>query len=68
MEMSQGNYLHRYLKQKYHFFPFFYKIREQEGRKGPAWGGGQLVVVGGRRMWEKGVGGEYGTNSVYVCV
>jgi hypothetical protein len=38
MEMSQGNSLCSYLKQKCYFF-FFYKIREQEGRIGPVWGG-----------------------------
>jgi hypothetical protein len=35
------------------FFPFFfYKIREQEGRTGPARG----VPVGGGRLQVKGVG------------
>jgi hypothetical protein len=39
MEMLQGNQCIAILnKQKCHFF--FYKNRDQEGRTGPAWGGG----------------------------
>jgi hypothetical protein len=40
MELSQGNSLcsYFYLKQAKMSFFFFYKIREQEGRAGPAWG------------------------------
>jgi hypothetical protein len=30
-------------------FFFFYKIREKEGRTGPAWGA--FIPVGGRRRW-----------------
>jgi hypothetical protein len=37
-------------------FFFFYKIEEQEGRIGPAWGWG-LISLGEGRMWEKDVGG-----------
>jgi hypothetical protein len=36
MEMSQGNSLYSYLKQKHHYF-FFYKPREQKSRKVPIW-------------------------------
>jgi hypothetical protein len=66
MEMSQGNSLHSYLKQKCHFFSF-YKIGEQNGGTGPAWGGGWLPWVGaggGERVWQ----GEYSTNTVYTCM
>jgi hypothetical protein len=45
MEMSQGNSLCNYLKQTKMSFFFFYKIGEQEGRTGPAWG----VGTSGRR-------------------
>jgi hypothetical protein len=38
MIMSQGNSLCSYLKQRC-LFLFFYKIEEQEGGTGPAWGG-----------------------------
>jgi hypothetical protein len=43
MELSQGNSLCSYLKQaKVSIFSFsFYKISEQEGRTGPAEGGGR---------------------------
>jgi hypothetical protein len=49
MEVPQGNFQWSYLKQAKmsFFFPLFflYKIREQEGRIGPAWsfgtGGGR---------------------------
>jgi hypothetical protein len=54
MEMSQGNSLYSYLQQTKMSFFFFYKIREQEGRRGPAWG---LVPVADGRMQGKGVGG-----------
>jgi hypothetical protein len=37
MEMLQRNSLCTYVKQKCHFF--VYKIGEQEGGIGPAWGG-----------------------------
>jgi hypothetical protein len=57
MEIPQGNSLcsYLYLKQanmscfSFSFFFFFFcKIREQEGRTGPAWGGGVVPVGGGR--------------------
>jgi hypothetical protein len=40
MEVPQGNSPCNYLKkEKMSFlFPFFYKVGEQEGRIGPAWG------------------------------
>jgi hypothetical protein len=44
MEMSQGNTLCSYRKQKCHFF--FYKIGEQEGRTGSVWGAGTSQGVG----------------------
>jgi hypothetical protein len=47
-------------------FFFFYKIGEQEGQTGPAWGVRWLVPVGegggGERMQES----EYGANTVYT--
>jgi hypothetical protein len=48
MEVSQGNVLGSYLKQaKMSFlFPFFCKIREQEGETGPA--GWRGVATSGR--------------------
>jgi hypothetical protein len=37
IEMLQGNYLYSYLKEEnFHFF-FFYTIREEMDRTGPAW-------------------------------
>jgi hypothetical protein len=57
MEMSQENSLYCDLKQTKMSIFFFYRIGEQEGRTGPAWGRGWLVSMGGSRMWEKGVGG-----------
>jgi hypothetical protein len=58
MEVPQGN-LSSYLKQEKMSFFFFNKIREQEGRTGPAWG------VGNASRKEEEVGkrvetGEYG--------
>jgi hypothetical protein len=58
MEISQGNVPCSYLKQaKMLFFSFlFYKIREQEGRAGPAWEEGgngrrkKVVEKGCRRI------------------
>jgi hypothetical protein len=47
MEMSQGNFLCDYLKQTKMSFFFFYKIGEQVLS-------GELVPVGGGRMWGKG--------------
>jgi hypothetical protein len=62
MEMSQGNSLCTYLKQKYHF-SFFYKITEWNRSCLENWyqweGRG-----GGERVWE----GEDGANSVYTCM
>jgi hypothetical protein len=43
---------------------FFYKIREQEGRTGPAWG--EVAPVGGRRWQGKGYEGQYDANTVYT--
>jgi hypothetical protein len=49
MEMSQGNSLCSYLKQKCHFF----KQNQTTGRRaGPAWEGGSWY------QWERGGGGE----------
>jgi hypothetical protein len=45
MEVSQGNSLCRYLKQTEVSFFFFYKIGEQEDRRGPVSG----VRTSGRR-------------------
>jgi hypothetical protein len=46
---------------------FFYKIEEQEGRTGPAWGGtgtsGREEEVG-ERVWES----ECSTNTMYTCM
>jgi hypothetical protein len=53
MEMSQGNSLCSYLKEKCHFF-FFYKIGEQEGGTGLDWTFG---TSGRGRRWGKGKGG-----------
>jgi hypothetical protein len=50
MKMSQGNSLHRYLKQTKMSFFSFLKIGEQEGGTLPALG--RLAPVGGRR-WKK---------------
>jgi hypothetical protein len=53
MEMSQGIFLHSYLKQTKMSCFLFYKIRVQEGETGPFWGEG--VSTSGRgRMWRKG--------------
>jgi hypothetical protein len=54
MDVPQGNFLCSYLKQVKVSFFFFYKIREQEGRRGPF---GGLVPVGVRRKWGKDVEG-----------
>jgi hypothetical protein len=56
MEMSQGNALCNYLKQTKMSVFFFYKIREQEGRTGPVWGGGVGSSVMGKEKGE-GMGG-----------
>jgi hypothetical protein len=64
--MSQGNSLYSYFKQtKMSFLFFFYKIREQEGRTSPVWGGWYQWKWGGggERVWE----GEYGANTVSTC-
>jgi hypothetical protein len=53
VEISQGNSLCHYLKQKCHFFSFK-KIVKQECEKGPVW---ELVAMGGKRRWGKGVRG-----------
>jgi hypothetical protein len=69
MEISQGNSLYSYLKETKMSF-FFNKIREQEGRTGPAWRGvvSVLLSVGGggseEQVWEC----EYSANTVYACV
>jgi hypothetical protein len=67
MEMSQGNSLHSYLKQEkmpFFFSFFFYEIREQEGRTGPA----REVPVGGVNVRKRVLEGEYGVNIVYTCM
>jgi hypothetical protein len=66
MEMSQGNSLCSYLKQTKMPFFFFYKIREWEGRKGPASGSWYQWEGGGgdERVWES----EHGANTVYTCI
>jgi hypothetical protein len=70
MEISQGNSCVATFipnNKKYHFFKFFYKIREQEGGTGPA----QRMVW---YQWEGGVGrergreDEYGANTVCTCM
>jgi hypothetical protein len=68
MELPQGNSLCSYLRhQKYEFFlPFLYKIREQGGRTGPAWGDWYQWAVG--RDGEMVKEGEYGANTVYTCI
>jgi hypothetical protein len=48
-------------QQKYHRI-FFYKIKEQEGGTGPAWGTG--TSGSGEKVWES----EYGANIVYTCM
>jgi hypothetical protein len=60
MEMSQENSVCSYLylklaKMSLFLSFFFYKYWEQVGKTGPAGG-------------KKGVGGEYGTNTVYTCM
>jgi hypothetical protein len=57
MEMSQGNSLYSYLKQKKMSFFSFIKIREQESRTGPDWWGEGVGTSGRRREWGKGKGG-----------
>jgi hypothetical protein len=52
MEMSQGNSLYSYLKQKIHFV--FYRNGEQEGRTGSAWG---IGTCGRREKVGEDVGG-----------
>jgi hypothetical protein len=47
-------------------FFFFYKIKEQEGRPGPAWGEGYQWV--GEEYGERVKEGEYSTNTVYTCI
>jgi hypothetical protein len=51
MEISQGNSLCSYLylkqaKMSFIFYFFFYKIRQQEGRTGPAQGVGDVGTCG----------------------
>jgi hypothetical protein len=65
MEISQGNSLCSYLypnKQKCHFF--IYKIREQEGRTGPA----QEMRAGTSRRGEVVGKGGWMVNTVQKCV
>jgi hypothetical protein len=67
MEMPQGSSPCSYLKQKCNYLLIFlYKIREQEGKTGPAWGdwyqfeggrGGEMVKVD-----------EYSANTLYTCM
>jgi hypothetical protein len=56
MEMSQGNSLYSYLKQKCHFLKN--EIGEQEGRIGPVWG----IGISGR-----GEDVEKGYRRVNIC-
>jgi hypothetical protein len=66
MEMSQGYSLCSILNKNVIFF--FYKIREQEGKIGSAWGKGDGTSGrqggGGERVCE----GEYNANTVYACM
>jgi hypothetical protein len=64
-EMSQGNTLYSYLKQKYLFFFFFFLNREQEGKTSPVWGAG---TSGREEDIRKGYEGEYGRNIMYICM
>jgi hypothetical protein len=59
MEVSQGNSLCSYFKQKCHFF---YKIRKrrENGSFAGSWGG---VETSGREEVGKGCRGEYGANT-----
>jgi hypothetical protein len=41
------------------------KNGEQEGKIDPIWG---LALVGGQRIYRKGVEGEYGGNIRYSCM
>jgi hypothetical protein len=67
MEMSQGNSLYSYLKQKCHFFSFTKsENRMAENRSclgGEGWYQWELGG-GGERMWED----EYSINTVYTCM
>jgi hypothetical protein len=67
MEVTQGNSLCSYLKQaKMSFlFSLFYKIREQEGETGSAWGR-TVIAVGGGGSGERVKEDKYGANTVYT--
>jgi hypothetical protein len=66
MEMSQGNSLCSYRKQKMSFFSFFYQMGEQECHTGPVW---RLAPVRGRGVCGGRVQeGEYGANTVYTVM
>jgi hypothetical protein len=70
MEMSQGSSLCITIlnKQKCLFFPFFYKIGEQEGGTGHALGGGVGPCGRGEEVG-KGCGeGEYSANTMYTSM
>jgi hypothetical protein len=61
MEISQGkipvSLPLSQTRKKCHFFFFFYKIREQKGRVGPAWWGRGHGTSGRERWLRKGVRG-----------
>jgi hypothetical protein len=66
--MAQGNFLCSHLKQpKISLLSsFLYRIRKQEGRTGPAWGGWyQWEEEEGREMVKEG---EYGANTMKTCM
>jgi hypothetical protein len=68
MEVPQGNSLYSYLKQpKMSFFSSSFLVQNQST------GGGTDLAVGGLVQWEEGGGemvkeGDYGANTVYICM
>jgi hypothetical protein len=60
MEMSQGNTLYSYLKQKNVIL--FYEYGQQKSRTDSVWG---IGTSGRGRILGKG---EYGANIVYTCM
>jgi hypothetical protein len=70
MEVPQENSLGSYLQQpKMSIFShllFIYKIGEKEGKTGPAWG--DWYQWEGEKKREMVKKGEYGVNTVYICM
>jgi hypothetical protein len=54
MEMSHGNFLYSYLKQKKNVFFFCTKLENKRAKQSPSEG---LIPVGGEKRWGKCVGG-----------